>query len=92
MSMRISPVSATNDSQPAASKPADLKQSPLEIQETVIGYPFSTRVGSTTYAGDVQKFANEYHGSVSGLFNVNATGSSVSQVEEHLGNLISFFA
>jgi hypothetical protein len=92
MSMRISPVNVTSDPQPATPKPAESQKSGSEIQEAVIGYPFSTRVGSTTYSGNVEKFANEFHGSVSGLLGVTATGSSVNQVEEHLSNLISFFA
>jgi hypothetical protein len=91
--MRVESVSNTSDSPPAASRPAEPQTtSPPSIQETVIGYPFSDRVGSTTYSGNVQKYANEYHGDISGLFGVNAAGSSVRQVEEHLGNLISFFA
>jgi len=92
MSMQISPLISTSDSLTPTSRKADPAQSADPAPEAAVGVPYSTRVGSTTYSGDVQHFNNEYQGSVANLLGVTATGSSVQKVEEHLGNLISFFA
>jgi len=92
MSMQIGPVTSISDSLTPTSRAADLAKSAVTAPETAVGVPYSTRVGSTTYSGDVQHFNNEYQGTVSNLLGVSATGSSVQKVEEHLGNLISFFA
>lgn len=92
MSMQISPMTSINDTQTPTSRTADLAQTAIGAPVTAVGVPYSTRVGSTTYSGNVQQFNNEYQGSVSNLFGVTATGATVQQVEEHLGNLISFFA
>jgi len=92
MSMPISSLTSTSNSQTSTSRPAEPAKKAVTAPETAIGVPYSTRVGSTTYSADVQQYNSEYQGSVSELFGVNATGSSVKQVEDHLGNLISFFA
>lgn len=92
MSMQISQAISISQSQTSTSRSADSAKAATSGPETVVGVPYSTRVGSTTYSGNVEQFANEYQGSVPNLFGANASGSSVQQVEDHLGNLISFFA
>jgi hypothetical protein len=92
MSLQISPAISIGPSQTSTSRSADSAKTAATGPETVVGVPYSTRVGSTTYSGQVEQFANEYQGTVSNLFGASASGSSVQQVEEHLGNLISFFA
>jgi hypothetical protein len=92
MSMQINPLIGIGQSQTSTSRSADSVKTATSGPETAVGVPYSTRVGSTTYSGDVEQFANEYTGSVSNLFGASAIGSSVQQVEDHLGNLISFFA
>jgi len=92
MSMPISSLTSTSDPQTSTSRPAEPAKKAVTAPEPAVGVPYSARVGSTTYSGNVQQYNNEYQGTVSDLFGVNATGSSVKQVEDHLGNLISFFA
>lgn len=92
MSMQISPLISISESQTSTSRSADPVKAAETAPSSVVGVPYSTRVGSTTYSGDVEQYAQGYQGSVPNLFGVSATGSSVQQVEEHLGNLISFFA
>jgi hypothetical protein len=92
MSMQISPLISIGQTQTSTSRSADSVKTTPSGPEAVVGVPYSTRVGSTTYSGNVEQFANEYQGSVPNLFGASASGSSVQQVEDHLGNLISFFA
>jgi hypothetical protein len=58
----------------------------------VTGVPYSARIDGKTYATNVQPVDDEYEGHVANLPGVSSVGATVEQVEDKLGNLISFFA
>lgn len=60
--------------------------------QLVTGVPYSARVGDTTYSTQVQPVGNLYEGTIPNLPGASTIGATVEQVENRLGNLISFFA
>jgi predicted RNase H-like HicB family nuclease len=54
--------------------------------------PFSERVGSKTFDGNVQRFDGEFVGAVDSLLGVNAAGPTLGTAEDRLETLVDFFA
>jgi len=86
MSMQIAAASSMEPSQYSASSEAKAGAN------SVLAVPFSARVGSETFSGDVEHINGEYEGSVSNLMGVNSAAPTVGRVEDRLVNLIDFFA
>ena len=84
--MNISPVSGVN-----AARIQTASDAGQEIQ-SLIAAEYSTRAGGKTYSANIDRAAEGYQASVPNLPGATAVGSSVQQVENNLGTLISFFA
>ena len=84
--MNISPVSGVNAAKIQTSSAAD------QGIQALIAAEYSTRAGGKTYSANIDRAAEGYQASVPNLPVATAVGSSVQQVENNLGTLISFFA
>jgi hypothetical protein len=60
--------------------------------QAVLAVEYSIQAGGATYSANVQPVDGGYEASVSNLPGVSASGGSVQQVENDLGNLVNFFA
>jgi hypothetical protein len=84
--MYTSPISIGNVSQNPPSSGSD-----PEFQ-AVLAVEYSAKAGGTTYTANVDSFDGEFEARVPNLPGASATGQTLQQVENDLGNLISFFA
>lgn len=84
--MNVSPVSGVN---------AARIQTPSATEQGVqalVAAEYSARAGGKTYSANIDRAMEGYQASIPNLPGATAVGSSVQQVENNLGNLISFFA
>jgi len=86
MSMQISAVGGVTPVPSPASREA------RTATNSAVAVPFSERVGSKTFDGNVQRFDGEFVGAVDSLLGVNAAGPTLGTAEDRLETLVDFFA
>lgn len=84
--MNISPISGVNAARTQATNSND------QTVQALIAAEYSARAGGKTYSANVDRSAEGYSATVANLPGASASGNSIQQVENNLGNLISFFA